>query len=207
MANLYTPEGTLDYAAAAGILAGAKQITNDAKRATETSLVRAAALLDIAVSLGAIVSGFATGGIWPDAPGDDDDDDEEGDDPRTDEDVDEYIDDRPLDIDDWVLPYPVWPGDGAPTDIPSRVIAVGASEGAPWVELEHHDATGSVLGAPTRAWAEGWCRVPAPFTAAEMATTVDLADLLDDIDSDFDAPTSVDDRPAKVKKNKPRGGE
>lgn len=59
MAKIYAEDGTLDYAKAAQSLVAVQQMTNSTMRGDATELATAAALLDIAVSLNAIVGQFA----------------------------------------------------------------------------------------------------------------------------------------------------
>lgn len=205
--NLYTPEGILDYAEAARQLGNLRELGNAAAKTEATQVITAAALVDIAVSLNAVVAGFTT----DDTVGDDGDAAEERERGEVDTVVIEPADD--LEAGDWVQPWPIDYDDATQLDKPSLVLAVGVSEGAAWVELEHYDDDGSVLSSGVRSWAENYRRVPGPDAAGEAESDIDPHDLVDDIDSDFGESTrdGTEGKPVKVKsgkgKSKSKGGE
>jgi len=184
MADLYT-NGALDYEKTARAIDGLKGVGNQGVRAAELQLITAAAVLDIAVSLGALIQGLANGGIWPDAPGVDSDD--LADEPET---------DRPLEVGDWAAPRNA-AGSALPGFEPMLVVALGTSEGDDWAEL------GEVEG--QRAWVSNLVRVEPPRADepdTDFVEPANPADLVDDIDSDFDEATVSAPRAGKKGKAK-----
>lgn len=206
MTGIYTDEGTLDYMAAAAELTGLKHLGNANIKAETVARVSAAALLDIAVSLGALVDALAgEREVGPDG-------DPMGDEERGVDEPDEVPDDRPLEVGDWVQPFPVDLDEATNLDMPSLILNIGVSEGAEWLDLKHYNDDGSVRSSGARAWAENYHSVP-PMQPARPADddAIDLRDLVDDIDSDFDEAPIDEAKPAKVKsgkgKSKSKGGE
>jgi len=211
MASIYNDDGVLDYMAAAAELRGLRELGNPAAQATAASRIAAAAAVDVAASLNALVGilSVALEDGQRVTPGDDID--AEGDEQVDDVTINEPDADDPLDVGDWVRPLPVADGSGEQVGHPSLVIAVGQSEGADWLTLRHYDDDGnefvSVGGDGARVWAdnyrraEEWQRVGpvgvslATGQAVEVdADEVNPSDLIDDIDSDFGESTADDSR-------------
>lgn len=195
--DLYTPEGALDYAEASRRLRSLREHGRDVGARAETiALVTAAAQLDIAVSLSAIVTGLATGGLWLDDERQTGPDGEPMGDPERGEDD---PDERPLEVGDWVSPRDV----SAPEDIePVQVLRVDVREGEAVLDL----GGGWVF-------ASAFYRVNVDREGYDLDTPdldelpeVDLdpdaddepsgRDMVDDLDADFDpAPTPAAEAP------------
>lgn len=200
--DLYNDEGALDYAEAARRLRSLREHGRDMGARAETiALVTAAAQLDIAVSLSAIVTGLATGGLWLDDERQTGPDGEPMGDPER---GDGTPDEQPLEVGDWVLPR-----DREPDEFtgPFSIAAIGVSEG--------RDI--ATLGNGNKVWLDLLERVAAPERETDPEgfdlDTPDLdelpegdlepdaedddppsgRDMVDDIDADFDpAPTPVE---------------
>lgn len=166
MADIYHEGETpvLDYAEAARTLAGLRHLGNDKAKTDTVARVSAAALLDIAVTLNAILNGFATGGIWPDDGSENDDEREVGPDgePMGDPERDGSDDpDAPLDIDDRVeLKAGVNGGPGGARGI---ITALGQSEGEGWAEIRW-DVDENEASFVTRVWVDVLRREPVDET-------------------------------------------
>lgn len=178
MTDIYTPEGALDYVAAAAELKNAKNLTNDARAGHTVDRVAAAALLDIAVSLARITQ-LAEGAEFPlgsDAP------DERG--GPTVDDPDDGEDERrveELDIGDRVTVTI------APDMSASGIIrALGQSEGDDWAEVAWGVDEGEAEHV-TRVWVRELRReVPEENAKANADEEPDARDLVErDIDADF----------------------
>lgn len=208
MTDIYTDEGTLDYAEAARTLANLKAVGNDQVKTQTVNRITAAAALDIAVSLNAIVTALATGGVWLDEPEREVGPDGEpmGDEEREDA---EPVDDTPLEVGDWVARRADIE-DGEPTFY--LIEAIGTTEGSDYAVLPD---LGKVWVSELVRIDPGAVReVSAALEGAPAESSIDDddaptgADMVDDIDSDFDAPTTEAVKPAKDKskgKNKSKG--
>lgn len=202
MTEIYTDEGGFDHTEAARSLANIKHLGNDKLKAETVRRIEAAALVDIAASLNAIVQGLAGGGLWLDS---------EREIPEAEPTSDPYSfqpgDRVYLRIGDggYSLPYP-----------PSKVLSTGTTEGADWIELENYDDDGTVLSIGGRYWAKDYRLVAfaeqSETEDAEQPGVVETPEVeVEDIDDDFTETPEAEVKPAKVKsgkgKSKSKGGE
>lgn len=193
MAKIYTEDGTLDYALAAQSLIAVQQSANQSQRGDATKLATAAALLDIAVSLNALVSQFAPVEF-------------------VDQDVDAREvgpDGEPLGEEEREEDAPLEPGDRIQFDDDEAVatgvvVTVEMSEGSP-AGLVHWDGTPE--GAMQKVWLDDLRREVGGSTLDEVygegapksddePNGDDGIELEDDVDADFEP------EPVKVKKSK-----
>jgi hypothetical protein len=204
MGNIYNDEGTLDYAEAARTLGNLRAIGNTVAKSETVAQIQAAALVDIAVSLNAIVTGLATGGVWLDEPEREVGPDGEPVDPDerdTDEEGFDHDDDV-LEVGDWVAPRGAG---GTPLDgfVPGQIVAMGVSEGADWLDVQWPYPEQLM-----RVWAETVVRVDPPAASSiDEDEQPDPTDAVDELDDDFSPPTEVPAKPKKAKaKGKSKGG-
>lgn len=206
MTDLYTPEGVLDYAAAARDLAGIPRLTNARVADATVATVSAAALLDIAVSLNRLVV-LAEGAEFPlgsDAPDEVGPDGEPMGDPQRE--TDDPIDEAPLEVGERVVvrPETIIVGENV-ADLAAGgvVLALGVSEGEEWAEVSF-DVDEGEEPVTRRVWAAALMREPIPDAVAETLAheadpevfdEPDARDAVEGIDDDFGPATPVAEAP------------
>lgn len=161
MQGIYTDDGALDYAAAAAQLSTLRGLNNATLKADAVALVNAAALLDIAVSLNALVTmagkefdlGLDDGVV--DDQADPGEERPEGDPPVDEQEADPFV------INDWVVAAPGTAAWRETNGEPRRVLQLGETEGADW--LVYETPTG---GPSPRYWASNFALSKAQAHAA-----------------------------------------
>lgn len=219
VSDIFAKDGTLDYAAAVRALTASRHTSSENRRRLEIDHVAAAALIDIAAGVGILTHNLIVIGEYLGAY-DDRHDDTPGEpvvgpdgEPQGEP---ERKTDDPIDVGDWV-DVGEWVGAPHPSGVyePGQVTAMGVTEGATWAEVNgrRYYVTDLARGHP-----ELVDETPDPadeFDGTEHEHTLnsedpassideddeapDPADMVEEIDDDFEAPAAAASEPAALR--------
>jgi hypothetical protein len=166
MQGIYTDDGALDYAAAAAQLSTLRGLGSATLKAEAVALVNAAALLDIAVSLSALVRMAGSEFDLGPETADDDDEAEPGEAAGPDGEPGEEPD-EPFELGEYVRPREGASGPFGP------ISSMGESEGSTWLAVDLSDNEHEPHES-ARVWASGYERfVPMTESASAGAEVAD----------------------------------